>query len=534
MNSIAKSTMAFAVSGQLAQALRPEEEGEELLVAAKQQSMEESRSISESQRTNNTGTVFSEEYAKLLSEIEVHLDQQSEAKCGDDAKASASAKASLAELSADSLFYASMAVGSSHKKSIAEHMQEAMSQVPDKAKLVIANWAHEKLKPTLKRNVVKLASKKHLKKAFQSLYHLVSDEDTDLQALKTLLNDALNKTNAAAEAKGSFEKLSFNPPLELHLRDGTPVEAIRGVRVGDGKWTADSQTKALHAYKIELNHVKQKEDGNTDTGYCVSCWFSHGIRKSFKEKSITNFFQKYADAILDDGNFRSTHLQAIEAHLGISWADRKQHGIMAHYGLDMLRELSAAHHKAAEKDIQKMESPQESQDQQNLLARMKASGQNPLKLFIEMADALEKTAEEKGETMSEEDEDVRKFVDDLPIAVGWLLNHDNFNDGLKKLIADTAQYMARFPVQPQLEQGHADGASVIELGPDLTLAPDQMKMAQCQTTRLMKTALMQLSPKPHGRERSCCAECCDCCSDCCANIDPLSILLCCWVFKLFE
>jgi len=252
-----------------------------------------------------------------------------------------------------------------------------------------------------------MASEKDLKKWLETLHQIVSEEDGNFSAAQAFDDEKVQKiSEAVLNTNGGF---FFEPPLQLHPRDGRPITPIKGWPLTKANWTADTQIKFLRAYQAALSKMKAGERFEQN--------FSEEILQEFKGDNITDFYEKHAHALVKDEALRSKHAQAIGTLLGMSPSSRSLFGWAAHDVPDKCRGLAGAHYEA--KELQKMETREEATPQQDFVAQMTASAKNAVEELIDMAAVLEETAVSMGGKVSENHPQVLRFVDDLPIAVGF-------------------------------------------------------------------------------------------------------------------
>jgi len=467
VSSLLKSTAVLAVSGRLVQASRNEgDDLQGLLMPEPQQTMEShhaAEQLSEPQvRMQTTDDSRWSDLGQLMSELEVHFAAQQEAMCKDNASVA------FVELSGASQSRTMTTFGG-HTADLAERMNAFMQTVPEAILKKVADFVHKRLKPLMRKSLDQMLANKTLTKRLSTMHNMVLYESPEVG--REVIDPQLRKVNERASGQGEYEKVSFRPPLVPHLQDGSSLQAIEGIRFSSRKLTADTYAKFAEAYKMNVKNVKKCEKSSST---CWRHWFSKKVRKASKDQ---DFFATYAKAVLEDGQFRFYHVTAIAKTLDINWGHRKLYGLVAQYGMDMLRDRAV---------MAQVESAHEAADEQRLLGRMQSTGKDPLQVLIDMAKELE---EESGD---HEESNLDEFIDDVSSVFGWMLKNDQIKAGIQRLIEDVAKYMDTNTLE--FMQVHNDGSeSLLEPPTDLLLAPDQLKMLGCHASQTA-SVLLQLNP----------------------------------------
>mmetsp|Transcript_171045 Transcript_171045/g.415737 ORF Transcript_171045/g.415737 Transcript_171045/m.415737 type:complete len:531 (+) Transcript_171045:41-1633(+) len=485
VSSVWKSTAVLAVSGRLVQASRGEEDLQGLLMPEPQQTMEKhhaAKQLSEPQmRMQTTNVSRWSDLGQLMSELEVHFATQTEAMCKDNVSVA------FVELSGASQSRTMTTFGS-HTADLAERVISAftgslfMQTVPKAILQLVADWAHDMMKPRMRKSLGQMVGNKTLTKRLTAMRNMVLYESPEVG--REVIDRQLRWLNERASGHGEYEKVSFRPPLVPHLQDGSPLHAIEGIRFSSPNLTADTYAKFVDAYKMTLKEVKKRETG-------TEVWRGHRFSKKLRAASKgQDFFITYAKAVLEDGKFRQAHIKAIGKKLGVGAVDRRLYGLVARHGMDMLRDRAV---------MDQVESAHEVADQHRLLGRMQSTGKDPLQALIDMAKELEEEGEEE-EGDDHKESNLDEFIDDVLPVLGWMLKHDQIKAGLQRLVEDFARYMDTNT--PEFVQVHNDGsASLLETPTNLLLAPDQKRMLSCHASKTAYTALLQLNPMGPDEKR---------------------------------
>eukprot|EP00401_Gymnodinium_catenatum_P051236 CAMPEP_0117462160 /NCGR_PEP_ID=MMETSP0784-20121206/2909_1 /TAXON_ID=39447 /ORGANISM="" /LENGTH=399 /DNA_ID=CAMNT_0005255913 /DNA_START=126 /DNA_END=1321 /DNA_ORIENTATION=+ len=399
--------------------------------------MDQSGVIPELPRTDISGpapsglTQSSEHYAKFLSLIEMHI-EQAEATCGVDATVN---PMDVPKETID-LFMAKIG---GHAKSLAKFLRAATDAAAGIVERTVEEMAKERIKPMLTMAVTAMASEKRLKEGLveglEALRAITEEQDDHLPQLENLHNAAVRSINAQANSTtGDFQRLKFTPPLQLHLRNGTPLEPIHGLRLDISSETGAAVLKAVRAYQNDLANVKKSEEKNTENDAAFYPW--------------------YANALVEDGAFLADRFTNIQESLGVPWQTRLRDKVLFTSALNVLRGHYGAHHSNTE-GPETIGTPQEVRNQESFVAGME---NDPIERLLELARKLEATAEGEDGRNPEVHPSVKSFVDDLPIVVGWCLSHKNFVKRIKNVIADVAEYLSDYPSKPELEQVRAGGS----------------------------------------------------------------------------